>query len=84
MSLRGVTVMRCYFLRGGHVVGVEMLPPALSEQDAIARAHMLSSKRKGPIEGFEVWNSARLVTRHLASRPDGAVNEATAFEQPLP
>ena len=32
--------MRCYFLR------------ALDE-DAIARAHTLSSKRKGPFDGFE-------------------------------
>jgi hypothetical protein len=75
--------MRCYFLCGGQIVGVEMLPPGLSEQDAIARAHTLSSKRRGRIDGFEVWDSARLVIRHLACA-DGAVNEAAAFGQPLP
>jgi hypothetical protein len=55
--------VRCYFIRKGHVVGVEMLSPGLSEQDAIARAHKLSVKRKGPIDGFEVWDGARLVIK---------------------
>jgi hypothetical protein len=41
--------------------GVEMLPLGLSDQDAITRAHTLSSKRKGPFDGFEVWDHARFV-----------------------
>jgi hypothetical protein len=51
----------CYFLRDGHIAGVEMLPLGLSDEDAITRAHTLSSKRKGPFDGFEVWERARLV-----------------------
>ena len=53
--------MRCYFLRAGRIAGVEILPLGLSDEDAIARAHTLSSKRKGPFDGFEVWDRARLV-----------------------
>jgi hypothetical protein len=53
--------MLCYLLRDGHVAGVEVLPPGLSDEDAIARAHRLSSKRKGPFDGFEVWDHARFV-----------------------
>jgi hypothetical protein len=45
--------MRCYFLRDGHIAGVEMLPLG-SDEDPIARAHTLSLKRKGPFDGFEV------------------------------
>jgi hypothetical protein len=56
--------MRCYFLRNGHIAGVEILPPELSDKDAIARAHALSAKRKGPFDGFEVWDRARFVFRH--------------------
>ena len=56
--------MRCYFLRNEHLAGVEMLPPGFSDGDAIARAHILSSKRKGPLDGFEVWDSGRAVLRH--------------------
>jgi hypothetical protein len=42
--------------------GVEMLPLGLSDEDAVARARTLSSsKRKGPFDGFEVWDHARLV-----------------------
>jgi hypothetical protein len=53
--------MRCYFIRAGQVVGVAMLALGLSDQDAIARAEKLCAKRKGPIDGFEVWDGARLV-----------------------
>jgi hypothetical protein len=61
--------MRCYFIRNGQVVGVGMLPPGLSDQDAIARAHKLSAKRKGPIDGFEVWDGARLVINYSGPSP---------------
>jgi hypothetical protein len=57
---------RCYFLRGSQTVGVAVLPVALSDEASIARAHILSSKRRGPIDGFEVWDDARLVIRHMA------------------
>jgi hypothetical protein len=53
--------MLCYFLRDGHVAGVEMLPLGLSDEDAITRANTLSSKRAGPFDGFEVWDHARFV-----------------------
>ena len=59
--------MQCYFLRNGHLAGVEMLPPGLSDEDAITRAHTLSSKRKGPLDGLEVWDRARFVSRHRLS-----------------
>jgi hypothetical protein len=55
--------MRCYFLRGGRIAGVEVLPTGLSNEDAIARAHTLASKRKGPFDSFEVWDRARFVFR---------------------
>jgi hypothetical protein len=64
--------MRCYFLRGSHIVGVEMLPSGLSDPDAIARAYTLSAKRTAWIDGLEVWDSARLVTSHMASSADEA------------
>jgi hypothetical protein len=56
--------MRCYFLWDGHIAGIEMLPLALSDEDAIAKAHILSSKRIGPFGGFEVWQRGRCVFRH--------------------
>ena len=59
--------MRCYFLRGGRIAGVEILPLGLSDEHAIARAHALSSKRKGPFDGLEVWDRARFVFRRSGS-----------------
>jgi hypothetical protein len=59
--------MQCYFLRDGRLAGVEMLPRGFSDGDAIARAHILSSKRKGPLDGFEVWNRGRFIFREPLS-----------------
>jgi hypothetical protein len=53
--------MRCYFLNDGHVAGVEILPPGLSDKHAIARAHLLSLKRKDSFDGFEIWHRSRCV-----------------------
>ena len=79
--------MRCYFIRGRQVVGVGMLPTGLSDQDAIAMAHKLSAKRKGPIDGFEVWDGARLVLKYSAPSPrmgrsEGLKLELTRFGGP--
>ena len=52
-----VTVMRCYFLRGGQIAGVNMLPRGLSDQDALGRAESQSLKRRGRIDGLEVWEA---------------------------
>jgi hypothetical protein len=60
--------MPCYFLRNGHVAGVEMLPLGLSDEGAIARARVRLSKRRGPLEGFEVWDRARFVFSGLNGR----------------
>jgi hypothetical protein len=56
--------MQCYFLGNGHLAGVEMLPPSFSDEDAIARALILSSKRKRPLDDLEVWDGGRTVFRH--------------------
>jgi hypothetical protein len=57
--------MRCYFLRGGQIAGVNTLPRGLSDQDALGRAEIQSLKRRGPIDGLEVWDRARLIFRRL-------------------
>jgi hypothetical protein len=56
--------MWCYFLHEGRIAGVEVLPPGLLDEDAIARALILASKRRGPFDGFELWDGPRLVIRH--------------------
>jgi hypothetical protein len=64
--------MLCHFLRDGHLAGVEMLPLGLADEDAIARAHTLCSKRKGPFDGFEVWDRSRFVFRLPVARVEAA------------
>jgi hypothetical protein len=61
----GVTIMRCYFMRGGHIEAVEELP-GMADEDAIAKAHALFSERKHLFEGFELWERARVLIRHPA------------------
>jgi hypothetical protein len=53
--------MWCYFLLHGHVSGVEVLPLGLSDEQSVARAHILLSKRKAAFDGLEVWDGARFV-----------------------
>jgi hypothetical protein len=59
----GVTVIRCYFTRNGHIKAVEELF-GLSEEEATAKAHALFSERKHLFEGFEMWDHARFLSRH--------------------
>lgn len=49
----GSYIMRCYFMRGGHIEAVEELS-RLSDGEAIAKAHALFSERKLLFEGFEL------------------------------
>ena len=60
------------FLRAGRIAGVEVIPEGLSDEEAIARAHVLSAKRKGPFDSFEVWEGPRFVFRQplFAEMPD--------------
>jgi hypothetical protein len=62
--------MRCYFLRGGHIVAVEELI-GLSDHEAIVKAHVLFSKRENPVETFELWDQTRVMIRHppIAQEP---------------
>jgi len=57
--------MRCFFLRNGHVAAVEMLS-GLSDEAAIAKAHVLFSERSEHWDGFEVWERTRVGFRHPA------------------
>ena len=55
--------MRCYFMRGGHIVAVEELKVA-SDAEAVERSAKLFAARKGDkLEGFEVWDRARFIHR---------------------
>ena len=72
--------MWCYFFHGWHIAGVEVLPPGLSDEDAVARAQILSSKRKGPFDGYELWDGPRLVMR----RPDPYAETPEAELRRLP
>jgi hypothetical protein len=77
--------MRCFFLKNGHVVGVEMLP-GLSDQEAIAKSYELffdAPRRR--YDGFEVWQMSRFVMRHeeASSLPPFSLRPS-AFPPPDP
>ncbi len=65
--------MRCYFLRGGHIVAVEELA-GLSDKEAIVKAQVLFSESEIPAAAFEVWNQTRVIITH----PPGAQEPAWA------
>jgi hypothetical protein len=70
----GVTVMRCYFMRNGHVEDVQELF-GLSEEEATAKAHALFSEREHLFEGFELWDHARFLTGHPGPGADGPLRD---------
>lgn len=59
--------MRCYFLRKGHIAGVEVLPEGLTDTEAVERAQQLFVERQqqqtARYDGFEVWDRARHIHR---------------------
>lgn len=63
--------MRCYFVRGGHIVGVETLSAA-TDDALIAQSRTLFEARKNAFDGFEVWDRARFVYRYPEPAPSYA------------
>ena len=46
----------------------------LSDEQAIAKAHVLFSERKHTFQGFELWNRTRVIIRH----PEAVVSNNVA------
>jgi len=73
--------MRCYFLRGGRIVGVEELNTT-DEAEAVQQARKLFAARKSEkIEGFEVWDRIHFVHRFPSNgngNKDGGGRSAAA------
>jgi hypothetical protein len=70
--------MRCYFMRAGHIVGVELLG-GLSDEEAIEKSHQLfAATRKGEFDGFELWNLARVILRHPPIEDDPKPSTSSA------
>jgi hypothetical protein len=59
--------MRCYFMRDGHIAGVEEMP-GLSDEEAIEKGRQMFEARKARFayDGFEVWKLAQVLTQYPA------------------
>jgi hypothetical protein len=57
------TVMRCYYMRGGHIVDVDEISGP-SDEEAIEKAQALFSDREDLFEGFELWDRTRMLIGH--------------------
>ena len=66
--------MRCYYVRGGHIVDVDEVSGP-SDEEAIGKAQALFSEREDLFEGFELWDGARVLIGHpeLFARNNPAV-----------
>ena len=73
--------MRCYFLRGGHIVAAEELT-GVSDKEVIEKAHVLFSERENPVGAFEVWDQTRVIITHppIAQEPAWAGGGPAAME----
>jgi hypothetical protein len=59
----GSSVVRCYFMRRGHIAAVQELS-GLFDQEATNRSHNLFSELKEKFDGFELWDRARMLIQH--------------------
>jgi hypothetical protein len=62
--------MRCFFMRAGHIAGVEELP-GLSDEEAVEKGHQLFEARKAEFsyDGFEVWKLAQVLIQYPPEPP---------------
>jgi hypothetical protein len=63
-DVTGVCVVQCFFMRAGHIAGVEELP-GLSDEEAVAKSRDLFAARRSKFayDGFEVWKLSRMITQ---------------------
>ena len=59
--------MRCYFMRGGHIVAVEVLDVAADAHAIEQAAKLFASRKDEMFDGFEVWDRARFIHRFPAN-----------------
>jgi hypothetical protein len=59
--------MRCYFMKRGHIAGVEPIP-GLSNEETLMRGRELFAEEQEArgYDGFEVWDLARFIFRRPA------------------
>jgi hypothetical protein len=59
--------MRCFFIRGGHIAAVELLPD-LTDEEAVKQCREMFEARRADKEydGFEVWNLSRRIAQFPA------------------
>jgi len=65
--------MRCYFMRAGHIAGVEAIP-GLSDEETVKRARELfeENRQSYAYDGFEVWDLPRVVFQYPTPTDDKA------------
>jgi len=59
-------IMRCYFLRNGHIAAVEVVT-ASSNEDGVEQGQALFEECYDRFDGFEVWDEGRCIHRSPAS-----------------
>jgi hypothetical protein len=57
--------VRCFFMRSGHIAGVEELP-GLSDEEAVEKGRQLFEARKTGFsyDGFEVWKLSQVLIQY--------------------
>ena len=57
--------MRCYFMKDGHIAGVEYLIQT-DDEERVSEAHKIFNTKGKPrgADGFEVWDGPRFIYRY--------------------
>jgi hypothetical protein len=78
-------VMRCYFLKAGHIASVEELS-GLSDDEAVEKSIDMFAARKTAFsyDGFDVWEHSRMILQYPAPDefPESRSAEVIQFKKP--
>jgi hypothetical protein len=63
-------VMRCYFMKDGHIAGVEYLTQT-NDEGRVSEARQIFNAKGKPrgADGFEVWDGPRFIYRYPENEP---------------
>jgi hypothetical protein len=55
--------MRCYLMKGGHIVSIRELPADLSDEEAVEQGRLAFEAGREHLDDFEVWQRTRRIYR---------------------
>jgi hypothetical protein len=60
--------MRCYLMKGGHILSAKELSLTLSDEEAVEQCRLVFESKPEAFDDFEVWLRERKIYQHSLDR----------------